>query len=75
MSDTGSPLWQMIAGAAMNHVSRQGICKAIDWLREIPDAEVKEATQGLAPKYAVCFEKLVEQTRKTFADPPTEPPL
>jgi hypothetical protein len=62
----GTPFWQQILAGGINHAATQGIAKAIDWLRDLPDEEVRQISMGLNPEYAARFLGMVREARRVL---------
>jgi hypothetical protein len=58
------PFWQQMLAGGINHAAVQGIAKAIDWLRDLPDDEVRQISMGLSPDNAARFLGMVREARR-----------
>lgn len=68
MSTTGPGLFQMFLTTGLNHMTVQGIAKAIDWMADIPPDEAKEISRNMSPRHAQQFLRAIEAIQR----PPDE---
>lgn len=54
-ADGGMPLWQLALAGALNHGARQGIVKAIEYIRGLTEEDAREMVEGMSPDMAARF--------------------
>lgn len=57
------PMWQTLLAHAINHYASQVLAKILDWLREVPDAEIEEACVSMSVRDAKLLRQIVDLVR------------
>ena len=57
------PIWQSLFSGLINRGAQEGIVRLLDWLREVPDEEIREATYGMRPDTVATLWRVVRAAR------------
>lgn len=63
MNEDQTPLWQQMIMGFVNHQTRAGIVKALDFLADLSEDDCAEMTRGLSPENAARFYAVVRAAK------------